>query len=198
MKTSTMRLGIMGGTFDPIHIGHLVCADEALHAFDLDRVVFVPAGLPWQKPATEVSDAEHRLAMVKLATGENPAFSVSRVEMDREGPTYTVDTLKEMSAVGTEMFFITGADAVAQILTWKDPSLVLNLATFIAATRPGHEVNSLPDGVAEHVCTLRIPALEISSTDIRDRVASGRPFRYLVGDAVADYIGQASLYRTRR
>lgn len=176
----------MGGTFDPIHLGHLVCADEARHAFGLDEVVFVPSGDPWQKSDSGVSNPQDRLEMTRLATSANDAFKVSDLEIERDGPTYTVDTLRALS--GPELFFITGADAVNQILTWKDPAEVMSLATFIAATRPGHET-SVPGAVE-----LEIPALAISSTDIRTRVRQGRPFRYLVCDAVADYILEHRLY----
>jgi nicotinate-nucleotide adenylyltransferase len=191
----------MGGTFDPIHHGHLVAAQEARWQFRLDRVVFVPTGQPWQKPVG-VSDAEDRYRMTVLATASNPAFRVSRLEIDGVGPTYTVDTLRRLAAElgpGVRLFFVTGADAVLQILTWKDPHEVLALAELIAATRPGHDLSGLAGRVpaaAGRVHPMRIPALAISSTDIRRRVAAGAPIRYLVPDDVAGYIGQRGLYRS--
>jgi nicotinate-nucleotide adenylyltransferase len=187
----TDRVGVMGGTFDPIHHGHLVAAAEVHHALSLDRVVFVPTGQPWQKTESKVTPAEQRLEMTRLAIATNDAFDVSRVEVDRGGPTYTVDTLRAMQD-GSELFFITGADAILEILTWKDPDDALSLATFVAVTRPGHELTDLG---SLDVVILEIPALAISSTDIRRRVAEERPIRYLVPDAVASYIAEHRLYR---
>lgn len=197
----TGRVGIMGGTFDPIHLGHLVCAEEALHAFALDEVVFVPTGAPWQKRDREVTGAERRYEMTRLATASNAAFRVARSEIEREGPTYTIDTLRDFHAEGggkSSLFFITGADAIRRILTWKDPADVLALATFIAATRPGHELGGLDhleESLRGSVRVLEIPALAISSTDIRERVRTGRPYRYLVPEPVAGYIARSGLYR---
>jgi nicotinate-nucleotide adenylyltransferase len=195
------RVGIMGGTFDPVHHGHLVAAEEARWQFGLDRVVFVPTGQPWQKPVG-VSDAEDRYQMTVIATASNPAFSVSRLEIDGARPTYTVDTLRRLAVElgpGARLFFVTGADAVLQILTWKDPHEVLALAELIAATRPGHELSGLAEKVpaaAGRVHPMRIPALAISSTEIRHRVAAGAPIRYLVPEGVARYIEQHGLYRS--
>jgi len=188
------RLGLMGGTFDPIHNGHLVAAEEARYAFSLDRVMFIPAGRPWQKERHVAAPAE-RFQMTVLATQDNPHFEVSRTEIDREGPTYTVDTLRELRAGRPDdaLFFITGADAIREILSWKDPDEALQLATFVAVTRPGYELDRLPSRAIE---VLEIPALAISSTDIRARVAAGRPIRYLVPDAVAAHIKVRGLYRT--
>jgi nicotinate-nucleotide adenylyltransferase len=194
------RVGVMGGTFDPIHHGHLVAAEEARWQFDLDRVVFVPTGQPWQKPAG-VSPAEDRYRMTVLATASNPAFSVSRLEVDHQGPTYTVDTLRRLRAAqpdGARLFFITGADAVLQILTWKEPDQVLALAEFIAATRPGYDLDRLigkVPGAAGRVHPMEIPALAISSSDLRARVARGAPIQYLVPGGVARYIHDHALYR---
>jgi nicotinate-nucleotide adenylyltransferase len=190
----------MGGTFDPIHHGHLVAAEEARWQFRLDRVVFVPAGQPWQKPVG-VSPAEDRYAMTVLATASNPAFAVSRLEVDHQGPTYTVDTLRRLRAAepaGTRLFFIIGADAVLQLLTWKEPDQVLALAELIAATRPGFDLDSLVSqvpGAAGRVHRLEIPALAISASDLRGRVARGAPIRYLVPEEVARYIHDHALYR---
>jgi nicotinate-nucleotide adenylyltransferase len=190
----------MGGTFDPIHHGHLVAAEEARWQFDLDRVVFVPAGRPWQKPVG-VTPAEDRYAMTMVATASNPAFTVSRLELDHQGPTYTVDTLRRLRAAepaGTRLYFIIGADAMLQILTWKEPEQVLALAEFIAATRPGFDldrlVGQLP-GAAGRVHRLDIPALAISASDLRRRVAAGAPIRYLVPDGVVRYIHDHALYQ---
>ena len=190
----------MGGTFDPNHHGHLVAAEEARWQFGLDQVVFVPTGQPWQKPVG-VSDAEDRYRMTVLATTSNPAFTVSRLEIDSDGPTYTVDTLRALAAElgqGVRLFFVTGADAVLQILTWKDPDEVLALAELIAATRPGHDLNDLAERVpaaAGRVHPMRIPALAISSTEIRQRAATGAPIRYLVPEGVARYVEKRGLYR---
>lgn len=187
----------MGGTFDPVHIGHLVCAEEARWQFDLDEVVFVPAGNPWQK--REVTAAEDRYLLTMLATAGNPHFSVSRIEIDRRGPTYTLETLRtlrEFHGDGPELFFITGADAVLEILTWKEPEALLEAATFIAATRPGYDLGKLElGGFGGRVSVMEIPALAISSTDIRQRVRRGRPIQYLVPPQVASCIATRGLYR---
>jgi nicotinate-nucleotide adenylyltransferase len=194
------RIGVMGGTFDPIHLGHLVAAEEARWQFELDRVVFVPAGQPWQKPVG-VTPAEDRYQMTAIATASNPAFTVSRLEIDHPGPTYTVDTLhrlRDSQADGTRLYFITGADAVLQILTWKQPDQVLAQAEFIAATRPGFDLDRLVSqvpGAADRVHRMEIPALAISASDIRARVARGAPIQYLVPDGVARYIHKHGLYR---
>jgi nicotinate-nucleotide adenylyltransferase len=196
MMTSAGRLGVMGGTFDPVHHGHLVAASEVQSAFDLDEVVFVPTGRPWQKSARQVAPAEHRYLMTVIATASNPRFTVSRVDIDRTGTTYTIDTLRELSAQrpGAELFFITGADALAQILSWKDSDELFDLAHFIGVTRPGHTLDDagLP---ADRVSLMEVPAMSISSTDCRARVAKGEPVWYLVPDGVVQYIGKYGLYR---
>jgi nicotinate-nucleotide adenylyltransferase len=183
----------MGGTFDPVHLGHLVCASEVAARLSLDEVVFVPAGQPWQKPGADVSPAEDRYAMTLLATAANPAFSVSRAEIDRPGPTYTVDTLRALRAErpGDELYFIAGADALAQLATWHEAEALPSLARFVGATRPGYA----PPGGGLPVAMVEIPALAISSSDCRERVRAGAPIRYLVPDTVADYIEKRSLYR---
>ena len=196
------RLGVMGGTFDPIHYGHLVTAEEALVQFGLDSVLFVPTGLPWMKEHEVVSPAEDRYLMTVIATASNPLFRVSRMEVDRDGPTYTVDTLrglKDTYGATTDLFFITGADAIVEILQWKDPQELFDLATFIAATRPGYDViaaigTHAPASPTE-ITVMSIPALAISSTDIRARIAAGRPIRYLVPEGVKSYVEKAGLYR---
>jgi nicotinate-nucleotide adenylyltransferase len=193
------RLGVMGGTFDPIHYGHLVTAEEALHQFGLDEVVFVPTGKPWMKEHEGVSPAEDRYLMTVIATASNPRFRVSRLEVDREGPTYTVDTLRSLRAelTGGELFFVSGADAILEIFQWKDPQELFDLAHFIAATRPGYDIAAL-EAQAEilrpEVSVMNIPALAISSTDVRARVAAGRPIRYLVPEGVNSYVQKARLY----
>jgi len=194
------RVGIMGGTFDPIHHGHLIAAEEARLSFELDFVLFVPTGDPWQKQERDVTSSEDRYLMAVIATASNPYFHVDRVEIERRGQTYTIDTLRELRTrfgPKTALFFITGADAILQILTWKDPEEVLDLATFIAATRPGSDladIEALGQEVLARVEYLRIPALAISSTEIRDRVATGHPIRYLVPDSVAQYVSKRGLY----
>ncbi len=190
------RVGVMGGTFDPIHHGHLVAASEVASVFGLDEVVFVPTGQPWQKPAERVSPAEQRYLMTVVATAANPQFTVSRVDVDRAGPTYTIDTLRELSTKhpDSDLYFITGADALAAILSWKDVDELFDLARFVGVTRPGHELSGhgLP---AERVSLLEIPALAISSTVCRARVRAGQPVWYLVPDGVVQYIGKYGLYR---
>ena len=194
------RLGVMGGTFDPIHHGHLVTAEEALVQLELERVVFVPTGQPWMKDDRHVSPAEDRYLMTVIATASNPRFAVSRLEVDREGPTYTVDTLKALADEypDSELFFVTGADAMLEILQWKDPEEVLSLAHFIAATRPGYDLGHFEAETAARrprVTVMHVPALAISSTDIRRRVREGRPIRYLVPEGVKSYVEKAGLYR---
>ena len=192
----TVRLGVMGGTFDPIHHGHLVAASEVAHLFSLDEVVFVPTGQPWQKSDRVVSAAETRYLMTVIATADDPRFTVSRVDIERVGPTYTVDTLRDLHAQrpDAELFFITGADALGSILTWRDPHDVLALAHLVAVTRPGHDVDAahLPEGAATIV---EVPALAISSTDCRDRVSQGAPISYLVPAGVDRFIAKMGLYR---
>jgi nicotinate-nucleotide adenylyltransferase len=191
------RLGVMGGTFDPIHHGHLVAASEVASAFNLDGVLFVPTGTPWQKD--EVTDGEHRYLMSVIATASNPRFTVSRVDIDREGPTYTVDTLRDIRNAypDAELFFITGADAVKQMLEWKDHEQLWPLAHFVAVTRPGHKLE-LPPAPEGAISILEIPALAISSTDIRARVVDGEPVWYLVPDGVVQYIGKHKLYQVKQ
>ncbi len=189
----------MGGTFDPIHHGHLVAASEVAHRFGLTRVIFVPTGQPWQKLSRTA--AEDRYLMTVIATAGDPRFTVSRVDIDRPGPTYTVDTLRALRAelaVDSEdpvdLYFITGADALAAILTWRDPQEVLRLAHLVGVTRPGHSLSDagLPPGAAT---LLEIPALAISSTGCRARVAAGEPVRYLVPEGVEQYVAKRGLYR---
>ncbi|WP_139417096.1 nicotinate-nucleotide adenylyltransferase [Agromyces laixinhei] len=189
------RVGVMGGTFDPIHHGHLVAASEVAQSLDLDEVVFVPTGQPSYK--SNVTQAEHRYLMTVIATASNPRFTVSRVDIDREKPTFTIDTLRDVRAErpDADLYFITGADAIAQILSWKDVQELWDLAHFVAVSRPGHvlSVSGLPE---QDVSLLEVPALAISSTDCRSRVRRGFPVWYLVPDGVVQYISKHHLYRS--
>ncbi len=188
-----LRIGVMGGTFDPIHHGHLVAASEVASVFKLDEVVFVPTGEPWQKAKNKVSAAEHRYLMTVIATAANPRFTVSRVDIDRPGPTFTIDTLRDLRRMRPEadLFFITGADAMAQIMSWKDSDELWDLAHFVGVTRPGHV---LDDRGRTDVSLLEVPAMSISSTDCRMRVAEHNPVWYLVPDGVVQYIAKYGLY----
>ncbi|MEZ5088079.1 MAG: nicotinate-nucleotide adenylyltransferase [Tessaracoccus sp.] len=193
------RLGVMGGTFDPIHHGHLVAASEVAAKFHLDEVVFVPTGVPWQKSHRQVSSAEDRYLMTVIATASNPRFSVSRVDIERAGNTYTVDTLKDLRAErgdDVELFFITGADAVRQILTWHGADQLFDLANFVGVTRPGVPMTSadLAHLPKDRVTLLEVPALAISSTDCRIRVRAQQPIWYLVPDGIVQYIAKRGLY----
>ncbi|RJP29380.1 MAG: nicotinate-nucleotide adenylyltransferase [Actinobacteria bacterium] len=207
-KLRVKRIGVMGGTFDPIHNGHLVTAEEAWKQFQLDQVLFIPSGSPPHKEDRRSLEAEDRYLMTVIATATNPHFSVSRMEIDRPGPSYTIDTVGELHRVygrNTEIYFITGADAILEILTWKEPEQVLAEATFIAATRPGYDLKrleeSLPQAEKERhatdprVLVMEIPALAISSTDIRQRVKEGRPITYLVPEGVSEFIEKNGFYR---
>jgi nicotinate-nucleotide adenylyltransferase len=190
------RIGIMGGTFDPIHHGHLVAASEVADRFSLDEVVFVPTGQPWQKSGTDVTAAEDRYLMTVIATASNPRFGVSRVDIDRNGPTYTIDTLRDLAGhfgPKTELYFITGADALERILSWKDADAMFELATFVGVTRPGFTLSDehLPKDTVE---LIEVPAMAISSSACRARVRSGRPIWYLVPDGVVQYIAKRRLY----
>ncbi|NTW28021.1 MAG: nicotinate-nucleotide adenylyltransferase [Coriobacteriia bacterium] len=202
MRTN-VRLGIMGGTFDPVHFGHLVTAEEALVQFNLDKVIFMPTGQPALKTHEPVSPAEDRYLMTVIATAANPDFDVSRMEVDRLGLTYTVDTLTEIRdeyGPAAELYFITGADAVWEIVGWKDADKIADLATFIAATRPGYDLAAARRAHEEAATRFRIeyievPSLSISSTDIRRRIAERRPIRYLTPEPVVAYIAKNGLYK---
>ena len=192
----------MGGTFDPIHHGHLVAASEVQAWFGLDEVVFVPTGDPWQKSTRVVSPAEHRYLMTVIATAANPRFRVSRVDIDREGPTYTIDTLRDLreQLPDTELYFITGADALTEIFTWRNAAQLFELAHFVGCTRPGYQMDgaSLTDLPDDRVTLVEIPALAISSTDCRSRAERGEPVWYLVPDGVVQYIAKHRLYREQK
>ncbi|HON87045.1 MAG TPA: nicotinate-nucleotide adenylyltransferase [Bacillota bacterium] len=197
-------IGIMGGTFDPIHYGHLRAAEEVLQGFGLRRVVFVPSGRPPHKSPAEVTSAEHRYMMAELATADNPNFEVSRIEIDREGPSYTIDTLREFrSALGsdTKIYFITGLDAIVDVYTWNEFEHLFELAEFIAVSRPGYSVETL--GTLEKVIGperfskihhFPITLLAIASREIRQRVKEGRSIRYLVPESVRLYVEKGGLY----
>ncbi|MFS0702484.1 nicotinate-nucleotide adenylyltransferase [Cellulomonas sp. 179-A 4D5 NHS] len=196
MTQRRLRLGVMGGTFDPIHHGHLVAASEVAAEFELDEVVFVPTGQPTFKQDQDVTHAEHRYLMTVIATASNPRFTVSRVDVDRAGLTYTVDTLRDLHEArpDAELFFITGADAIEQILSWKAPDELFEMAHFVAVNRPGHTLST--DGLpADRVSQQEIPALAISSSDVRARARGGAPVWYLVPDGVVQYIAKHGLYR---
>jgi nicotinate-nucleotide adenylyltransferase len=193
---SAKRIGVMGGTFDPIHHGHLVAASEVGHFFSLDEVIFVPTGQPYQKDQRAVSAAEDRYLMTVIATASNPRFSVSRVDIDRPGETFTIDTLRDLRAARgpeAEFFFITGADALAKMMSWRDADELFSLAHFVGCTRPGHRLSDagLPD---QRVSLIEVPALAISSTSCRQRVQAGEPIWYLVPDGIVQYITKRRLY----
>jgi nicotinate-nucleotide adenylyltransferase len=191
------RIGVMGGTFDPIHHGHLVAASEVGHFFSLDEVIFVPTGQPWQKNGRKVSPPEDRYLMTVIATASNPRFSVSRVDIDRPGETYTIDTLRDLRAQrgpDAEFYFITGADALAMMISWRDADELFKMAQFVGCTRPGHRltITNLP---SDRISLVEIPALAISSTECRERVRGGQPIWYLVPDGIVQYISKRRLYR---
>jgi len=198
----TGRIGILGGTFDPIHMGHLVCADQARCQYNLDKVLFMVAGQPALKDAADVSPAEHRYQMALLATADNPFFELSRLEIDRAGTSYTIDTLKELrrrSASTTKLFFICGADALFEILSWKDAEKIAELATFVCATRPGYDLDEARALLERQAVDFRfeqmeVPLLDISSSDLRERFQSGRSVRYLVPEEVERYVRERGLY----
>lgn len=192
------RIGIMGGTFDPIHNGHLVAASEVADRFELDEVIFVPTGNPWQKAGRQVTAAEHRYLMTVIATAANPRFSVSRVDIDREGPTYTIDTLRDLRVMypDAQFYFITGADALSSIVSWHDWEKIFTQARFVGVTRPGYELTQevFNEEQRQFVELIDVPAMAISSTDCRQRASEGRPVWYLVPDGVVQYIAKNKLY----
>jgi nicotinate-nucleotide adenylyltransferase len=198
------RLGIMGGTFDPIHYGHLVTAEGARYSFGLDRVIFVPSGRPPHKPGHIVSDPLDRYKMTCLAVASNPFFCASAIEVERPGPSFTIDTVRAVMQLypGAKIYFITGADALLEIFKWKDFDILLTICNFVAATRPGYRLfelrektASLPSGLKQNISYMEVPALAISSTEIRQRVHDGRPVKYLLPESVEDYIKKNKLYR---
>lgn len=204
-KPDQLNIGLMGGTFDPIHIGHLIAAEEARQQFSLDFVIFIPAGLPPHKDKEQVSPAEHRCMMTTLAVMSNPSFIVSRVEVDKKTPSYTIDTIRYFNSYGVpgaNLFFITGADAILEILTWKDYSDLTKLCTIIAVSRPEYPLEKLSEITAgffpelkSKIHLLEIPALAISSTFIRERVALRKTIKYLTPEPVEQYIKKHGLYK---
>jgi nicotinate-nucleotide adenylyltransferase len=203
------KIGIMGGTFNPIHYGHLVTAEEALIQFHLERVIFIPTGEPPHKTTGKIASPEDRYLMTVMATASNREFYVSRIEIDKKGKSYTIDTLRELKKIygkDSELFFITGADAILEILTWKDTEEIITLCKFIAATRPGYNISKMEDlkkrlfnekvEMAEQcLFIMEIPALAISSTDIRNRIKSNRPIKYLLPESVSSYLLKNDLYK---
>jgi nicotinate-nucleotide adenylyltransferase len=194
-----MKIGIMGGTFNPIHYGHLVTAEEALSQFKLDRVIFIPTGQPPHKTTCKLASPEDRYMMAVMATASNSHFFVSRIETDRKGKSYTIDTLKELKFTYGEsatFYFITGADAILEILTWKNPEEIITMCKFIAATRPGYNLSRIEElkKAKDSISIMEIPALAISSTDIRERIKSSRPIKYLLPESVCNYLLKNDLY----
>jgi len=204
LERSDSRIGFMGGTFDPIHHGHLVAAESVYENFTLDRIVFVPAGSPAHKPDSRVTSARHRLNMTRLAAESNPHFEVSSVEVDREGPSYTIDTMKHFRRLygpEADLYFITGVDAVVQIPEWKNAGGLFEICKFIAATRPGYPTENffrfrdqLPPKQRRAMKVVAVPALAISSSDLRRRVCRGSSIKYLVPEPAEDYIYAHGLY----
>ena len=203
-----MKTGVLGGTFDPVHLGHLIIAQEAQHRLGLPRVLFIPAGRPWLKADKPITPASHRLEMLRLAVAGHPGFEVSPLEIDRLGPTYTVDTVKQLATEDNEIYFILGRDSLAGLPRWHEPAELVKLCYLVAmprsggsapTVRPGPALTDLEKaapGVHEKVISLPGPLIEISSTEIRSRVSRGEPIRYWVPDAVERYIREKGLYRT--
>lgn len=200
------RIGIMGGTFDPIHYGHLVTAETARSEFALEKVIFVPSGNPPHKSEAMVTRKEQRYLMTVLATAANPYFEVSRVEIVRPGQSYAIDTVREFKSKmdeDSELYFITGADAIFEIVTWKDVDGLFDRCTFIAATRPGFNLDALrekllkrlPIEYLKKIIPLEVPAMAISSTDIRQRIRNNRTVKYLLPEEVENFIYKNKLYR---
>jgi nicotinate-nucleotide adenylyltransferase len=196
-----MRVGILGGTFDPVHVAHLILAEHAREALALDEVLFIPAGEPWRKSGRAITPAEHRLEMLRLAIEGNEAFGISDTELRRSGPTYTADTLEELAGerLDDEFYFIVGADALADLPSWHEPERIVAHAVLAVAPRELQEVNvaalNIP-GLAARIEPFPLPRIDISSTDIRARVAAGASIRYLVPDGVGRYIAEHGLYGT--
>lgn len=198
------KLGVMGGTFDPVHYGHLVAAETARDELSLDKVIFIPAGKPPHKPDRRITAFRDRYRMMELATAANDFFETSSIEFDRAGPSYTIDTIRAMLVLypGAEIYFITGADAVLDLDTWKDAGQLLALCYFVAASRPGYQLNGLREKIAayidppeQRILHIEIPALAISATDIRRRVREGKTIKYLLPEPVEEYIYRHALYR---
>jgi nicotinate-nucleotide adenylyltransferase len=198
-----VRLGILGGTFDPPHVGHLILAEEARTRLQLERVLFVPAGDPWRKAGQEITPAEHRLAMVRLMLASDPYFEVSTLEVERQGPSYTVDTLEALHrqyGQGLELYFILGEDALHDLPNWKEPARIASLAWLAVAPRPPErgwtsaDLEAATPGLSERVVPLPMPTIDISSTALRERARAGLSLRYLVPLDVEEYIRRHDLY----
>lgn len=200
---SPHRIGVLGGTFDPVHVGHLSAAHAALAEFGLDEIRFAPVAQPWHKSARELASPTDRLAMLRLALADEDGLTVTTVDVDRGGDTYTIDTLADLRAqfahehpdASVEWYFITGADAIAQLASWRDPERLLEEATFLAVTRPGFDLTVPEVAGAERIRTLASPTPDVSSSDIRARVARSESIAGLVPPAVAHYIAEHGLYR---
>ena len=208
VKKKHLKIGLMGGTFNPIHYGHMVTAEEALKQFKLDRVIFIPTGTPPHKTSGILANSEDRYLMTVIATASNQDFLVSRIEIDRKGKSYTIDTLRQLKEIFKDratLYFITGADAILEILTWKDTEEIVTLCKFIAATRPGYDIRRIEDlkaelfgvseGASKNIFLMEIPALAISSTDIRKRIREKRPINYLLPEGVCNYLLKHELYK---
>ena len=201
-----MRLGIFGGTFDPIHNGHLSVAAHVRKEMALDQLIFVPAGQPWFKEGQPITDARHRLEMTRLAVADNPYLAVSDIEARRDGPTYTADTLRELRGdmgEGVDFYFILGIDALNELHRWRRPTDVLDLATLVGVTRPGAErvdraaMESIRDGAADEVVIVDGPRVDISAADVRRRMASGLSIQGLISQAVEEYAKRNGLYKDK-
>lgn len=199
------RIGILGGTFDPIHLGHLILAEQAWELLELEKVLFIPAADPPHKAGKPILESEHRYEMVRLAVQGNDHFECSRGEMDRPGPSYTVDTLEQLHADlpgDTQLYLIVGADEAQNLMKWRNPYAIKEFATIVVANRPGltarHVIDSLPSDFSAGIIALEIPGVDISSTSIREQVTVGRTVKYLVPDAVENYIRNNGLYRGKR
>jgi len=193
-----MRIGIMGGTFNPIHYGHLVSASEVCNKFKLDKVIFIPSALNPLKNASNLAEARHRLKMIKLAIASNPLFEASDAEIKRGGVSYTIDTIKafvKKYGKDVNIYFIIGADAFLEINSWASPDALLKMCKFIVTTRPGYDVKKAKHVFKKHTEIMEIPYLEISSSDIRERIKSGVPIRYLLPEKVETYIQKHKLYK---
>ena len=199
-----LKLGVLGGTFDPIHLGHLLIAEEAREHLGLDRVLFIPTGQPYLRPDSPRASANHRLAMTRLGVADNPSFEVSEVEVERAGPTYTLDTLEDLSrehGEGLKLFFVLGVDSARTLLRWHEPAQVLARCTPVVVVRPGagewdpRDLDALCPGVSQRAVHLQGPQLGISGTELRRRIARGESVRYWVPRPVVEYIAQHKLYQ---
>jgi len=191
-----LATGLLGGTFDPIHVAHLIMAEAALEDLSLDRVIFMPSAVPPHKPGSGITAVAHRIEMVRRATADNPRFEVSELEASRPAPSYTIDTVRELESTldGGRLHFIMGADSLTQFFSWKDPLALLSSCEFAVAPRPGVELGEADPRILERARILSAPAIDLSSSDIRERVRQGRTIRYLVPPEVSAYIAEKKLY----